>query len=70
MTPIGINELRFVVLSADHQSLLSPFKCKNEELRGFLIENALASQRDKTASARLVFHEGNLVGYFTLLRMS
>jgi len=67
MTPIGINELRFLVLSADHQSLLSTFKCKNEELRGFLIENALASQRDKTASTRLVFHEGNLVGYFTLV---
>jgi hypothetical protein len=32
-----------------------------------LIENDLNSQRDKTASTRLVIYEGKLVGYFILV---
>ncbi|MFZ1127558.1 GNAT family N-acetyltransferase [Methanoregula sp.] len=67
MTPIGIEELQFLVLTDEHRSLLPTFKCKNNELRGFLIENALDSQRDKTASTRLVIYNGRLVGYFTLV---
>jgi len=47
--------------------LLSSFKCKNDELKVFLIENAYQNQIDRTSVTRLVFHEGHLVGYFTLV---
>ncbi|MFA5347995.1 MAG: GNAT family N-acetyltransferase [Methanoregula sp.] len=64
---IGINDLNFSVLTADNLNYLPSFKCKNPELRGFLIEDAYQNQLDHTSVTRLVFYDGRLVGYFTLV---
>lgn len=64
---ISIDELDFVVLTADTLSLLSTFRCRNEELKGFLIEDAYRNQKDRTSVTWLVLHNGRLVGYFTLV---
>ena len=64
---ISLPDLNFLVLTADHLRLLPSFKCKNNELKGFFTENAYQNQIDKTSVTRLVFYEGHLVGYFTLV---
>lgn len=37
---VGLDNLEFVVLTAAHDQHISTFKCKNPELKGFLIEDA------------------------------
>ena len=64
---INFEDLNFLVLTADHRHHLPTFKCKNDELRGFLIENAYQNQLDRTSVTRLVLNKGRLVGYFTLV---
>jgi len=61
------DNLRFVVLTADHTHFLSSFKCENTELKEFLVENAYQNQLDRISVTRLVFYQGRLVGYFTLV---
>ena len=64
---ISINDLDFLFLTTDNLDHLSTFKCKNPELKGFLIENAYQNQIDHVSVTRLVFYKGCLVGYFTLV---
>jgi len=64
---VGLDDLEFVVLTADHLHHLPSFKCNNAELKGYLIENAYLNQLDRTSVTRLVFYKGRLVGYFTLV---
>jgi len=64
---INIENLNFLVLSADNLHHLSSFTCNNPELKGFLIDDAYQNQRDRVSVTRLVFYNGRLVGYFTLV---
>jgi GNAT superfamily N-acetyltransferase len=64
---INFEDLTFLVLTADHLPILDTFKCKNSELKGFLIENAYRDQIERVSVTRLVFYDGILVGYFTLV---
>lgn len=64
---VSLDDLEFVVLTAAHDHHLSTFKCKNSELKDFLIEDAYKNQLDRISVTRLVFLQGHLVGYFTLV---
>ena len=64
---IGLDELTFEVLTAAHIPQLIAFSCRNQELRNFLIEDAYQNQLDRISVTRLVFYQGQLVGYFTLV---
>jgi len=64
---IGIDDLTFLVLSADHNRFLTTFHCKNPELKDFLVDDAYQSQSDRVSVTRIVFHNGRLIGYFTLV---
>jgi GNAT superfamily N-acetyltransferase len=64
---ISIKELEFKILDSSHISLLSSFSCKNSELKDFLVQDALTNQIDHVSVTRLVFYQGHLVGYFTLV---
>ena len=64
---IDINELTFLVLNADHIASLHTFECSNAELRAYLDENAYDDQIQRVSVTRLVFYQGTLVGYFTLV---
>ena len=64
---IGCEDLDFLVLTADYLHHLPTFKCNNDELKGFLIEDAYENQLDRTSVTRLVFYKGRLAGYFTLV---
>lgn len=64
---VSLDDLEFVVLTAAHNHHISTFKCKNPELKGFLIEDAYQNQLDRISVTRLVFLHGRLVGYFTLV---
>ncbi|MFA7303929.1 MAG: GNAT family N-acetyltransferase [Methanoregula sp.] len=61
----SLDDLEFVVLTADHLHHLPTFKCKNHELLNFLTEDAYQNQQDRISVTRLVFLHGHLVGYFT-----
>lgn len=64
---ISIHELEFKVLDASHLRQLSSFTSKNAELKDFLTQDALQNQLDRISVTRLVFYQGRLVGYFTLV---
>ena len=64
---VNLDDLKFVVLTADHDQYISTFKCKNPELKDFLTEDAYKNQLDRISVTRLVFLQGHLVGYFTLV---
>jgi GNAT superfamily N-acetyltransferase len=64
---IDLDDLEFVVLSADHDHQISTFRCRNPELKDFLSEDAYQNQLDRISVTRLVFWQGRLVGYFTLV---
>jgi hypothetical protein len=68
ITPIPFENLQFVLLSADHD--LSGFHSSEPELDEFLKEDALVNQNNLISVTRLVFWNGNLVGYFTLVNDS
>lgn len=65
---IPFENLEFVLLNAVHD--LSGFHSSEPELDAFLQEDALESQYNLISVTRLVFFEGNLVGYFTLINDS
>ena len=62
-----MGDLKFLVLSNHNLHHLLSFKCKNSELKDFLIEDAYQNQIDHISVTRLVFYEGRLVAYFTLV---
>lgn len=64
---ISLDDLEFVVLTADHDQQISTFRCRNPELKDFLSEDAYQNQLDRISVTRLVFWHGRLVGYFTLV---
>lgn len=62
---IPYEELEFKILQPTHNIL--DFWCSEIELNSFLRENALYYQQYCLASTHLVFFEGSLVGYYTLV---
>jgi len=58
----SLDDLEFVVLTADHLHHLPTFKCKNYELLNFLTEDAYQNQQNRISVTRLVFLHGHLVG--------
>jgi predicted GNAT family N-acyltransferase len=68
ITPIPFDELQFVLLNADHD--VSGFHSSEPELDEFLKEDALVNQNNLISVTRLVFWNGNLGGYFTLVNDS
>jgi hypothetical protein len=66
--PIPFEDLEFVLLDADHD--LSGFHSSEPGLDEFLQEDALVNQNNLISVTRLVFQDGNLVGYFTLINDS
>jgi GNAT superfamily N-acetyltransferase len=68
ISPIPFEDLQFVLLNADHD--VSGFHSSEPELDEFLNDDALDNQNNLISVTRLVFREGNLVGYFTLINDS
>jgi GNAT superfamily N-acetyltransferase len=63
----SIQDLEFKVLDTSHLCQLTSFNCSNVELKEFLTQDALQNQLDRISVTRLVFYQGRLVGYFTLV---
>lgn len=59
-----MNDLRLVLLSADHD--LAGFDCGNHALNRWLIDHALASQRADLARTYLALDETVIIGYLSL----
>jgi len=68
ISPIPFEDLRFVLLSADHD--LSGFHSSEPEPDKFLKDDALVNQNNCISVTRLVFWNRDLVGYFTLVNDS
>ena len=64
---VSVEDLKFLVLSNHHLHHLLSFKCKNSELKDFLVDDAYRNQLDHISVTRLVFYKGRLIGYFTLV---
>jgi len=62
---ISFEDLEFHLLDKSHD--LSSFECVNKELNAFLQEDALENQYAMVSVTRLVYYEGNLIGFFTLV---
>lgn len=59
------SELSFIYLteSAD----IASFQCNDIDLNGYLKEDAMENQKSRLSVTRLVYWQGNIVGYFTLI---
>nr|WP_320160471.1 GNAT family N-acetyltransferase [uncultured Methanoregula sp.] len=68
LSPIPFEDLEFVLLGAAHD--LSGFHSSEPELDEFLKEDAFVNQNDLISVTRLVFWNGNLIGFFTLVNES
>ena len=64
---ISPDDLEYVVLTTDYDHQISSFRCRNPDLKDFLSEDAYQNQLDRISVTRLVFWQGRLVGYFTLV---
>lgn|GEM_PF-769089 len=62
---IPFDELEFAILSITHD--LSSFRCRDPELTAFLHDDSLINQDHKVSATTLVFWQGELVGFFTLI---
>ena len=60
-----LSELTYAKLS--NVSELSSFQCTESDLDNFLMIDALKDQKTKLSVTRLVYWQGRLVGYFTLV---
>ena len=60
----GLGEISLVRLSSEHD--VGSFKCTDEELCAFLVEDALNYQSSYLANTTLVMVDGCIVAYFSL----
>ncbi|WP_292731204.1 GNAT family N-acetyltransferase [Methanoculleus sp.] len=61
---IPLSNLSFSLLNEDID--ISAFRCGEPDLTEFLIEDALENQAARLSVTRIVLHEGQVVGFFTL----
>jgi ribosomal protein S18 acetylase RimI-like enzyme len=59
-----VSALRLALLTAEHD--VASFDCGNEQLTGWLIRHALASQRADLARTYLALEDEQVIGYVTL----
>ena len=64
---IPFESLRVERLKSHHLPILNNFVCRENDLKDFLVNDSLKNQTDRFSSTVLVFFEGTLVGYFTLI---
>lgn len=65
-TEIDISEVELRNLKSENKHLCQEFECEREELNKFLIEDAFDYHNYGLTSTTLVFHNNELVGFFSL----
>lgn len=60
-----IDEFNLLKLTTD--TVVKPFKCSDDDLNGFLIEDAVAFHKEKLATTYILESDDSIVAYFSLL---
>jgi len=67
ITPFFFSDIDFVQLTPDSSADFSDFCCEEEELNDYLRNDAKKECAEMFSTTHLLYHQGNLVGYFSLV---